>query len=111
MVVATSSTSLSVGDLRGLHHPHHGVVLAPHDAVVARRIGQDGGEQRGRRSRVAVMTHQGGQGRGAHQRGVAGQHHHVPVGVDQALGQPRDPHGHGIAGSELFLLLHEGDGQ
>jgi hypothetical protein len=93
------------------HHAHDGVVSPPHHTVVARRVQQGCGEKCGRRARVAVVAHQGGQRGRPHQGGVAGEHHHVPVGVDQTFGQSRDPHGHGVAGPELFRLFDEGDGQ
>jgi hypothetical protein len=94
-----------------LHHAHDAVILTPHDAVVAGGIGKHGREQSGRRPRVTVVAHQRRQRRGPYQRGVARKDHHVTVGIDQALGQTGDAHSHGIAGSELFRLFHEVDGQ
>ena len=67
----------------GLHHAHHGVVLASHHAVVAGGVGQHGGEQRGRGAGAAMVADQGGEGGRAHQWRVAGKHHDVAVGVDE----------------------------
>ena len=72
-------------DVVAIDHGHHGIVLAPHHPVVARGIGEVGGEQGGRRTGVTMMAHQRRQGGGTDQRRVTGQDHHVPVGVGQAL--------------------------
>ena len=112
MVVATSSTKASsLVDVGVLDDAHHGVVLAPHHAVVSGGVGQYGGEQRGRGPGVAVVAHQGGQRGRAHERRVAGKHHDVAVGVDEAVGEGGEPDGQRVAGPELRGLLDELDGQ
>ena len=45
-----------VADLGTLDDADDGVVLAPHDTVVAGGIGKKGGEERGRRTRVPVLS-------------------------------------------------------
>ena len=101
--------ALLVGGVDVLNHPGHGIVPSSHHPSVARRIAQDGGEQRGGGIRRPVLVDQLGQCGRPQKRGIAGKDDHV--GVVVVIGrQAGESNGHGVTGATLLRLLDELDG-
>ena len=101
--------ALLVGGVDVLDHPGHGVVPSSDHSSVARRITQDGSEQRGGGVRRPVLVDQLGQGGSPQEGGIPGKDDHV--GVVVIIGrQAGESNGHGVTGAALLRLLDELDG-
>ena len=83
-------------------------LLVAHDAAVARRVVEPGGEQRGGGVGDAVLGGERGERLGAQQRRVAGHHEDVVLGVE-VVGERGERDAHGVAGAALHALLDELD--
>jgi hypothetical protein len=84
----------------------HAAVLPPHDAAVAGRVGQPGGQDRSGHAALVVEPGQVGQRLGPQERGVAGDDDDVAL-VVAVVGEDGEPDGNGVARPPLDPLLHE----
>ena len=96
---------IGVGLLDDAVDPALGVA---HDAAVAGRIVDPGGQQRGRGVGVAVLGGQPGQGLGPEQRDVARHDDQVVLEVE-VVGEGGERHADRVAGAPLVGLLDELD--
>ena len=76
---------------------------------MTRRVGHARSEQGRRCVSRAMLPDETCEGRRPHQRGVARQHDHIPLGVGEGLRERRQGHGQRVAGPAVGRLLDELD--
>ena len=94
-----------------VHDARHAPVLVAHDPRIAVRLGELGGEQRRGAVAGSVALDERSEGRGPHQRRVAGKHDDVAlveVGVEGG-GKARERDGNGVSGAPRRGLFDELD--